>query len=73
VSTAGACPKFNGHGSWISGVLTTSGLPLARDVSEPLADVVRFMGRESDNYTAELLVKQLGAAYSGVKAGVLAR
>ena len=47
-------------------MLTTSGLPLARDVSEPLADVVRFMGRESDNYTAEMLVKQLGAAYTGV-------
>jgi D-alanyl-D-alanine carboxypeptidase/D-alanyl-D-alanine-endopeptidase (penicillin-binding protein 4) len=44
-----------------AGVLTTAGLPLARDVSEPLADVVRFMGRESDNFTAEILVKQLGA------------
>ena len=49
-----------------AGVLRTSGLPLAQDLSEPLADVVRFMGRESDNYTAELLVKQLGAAYAGV-------
>jgi serine-type D-Ala-D-Ala carboxypeptidase/endopeptidase (penicillin-binding protein 4) len=49
-----------------TGVLTTAGLPLARDVSEPLADVVRFMGRESDNYTAEMLVKQLGASYAGV-------
>ncbi len=39
-----------------------AGLPLARDVSEPLADIVRFMGRESDNYTAEMLVKQLGGA-----------
>jgi D-alanyl-D-alanine carboxypeptidase/D-alanyl-D-alanine-endopeptidase (penicillin-binding protein 4) len=48
-----------------SGVLTTVGLPLARDVSEPLADVVRFMGRESDNYTAEVLVKQLGALHAG--------
>jgi serine-type D-Ala-D-Ala carboxypeptidase/endopeptidase (penicillin-binding protein 4) len=48
-----------------SGVLTTSGLPLARDVSEPLADVVRFMGRESDNYTAEMLVKHLGATLAG--------
>ena len=48
------------------GVLTTSGLPLARDVSEPLADVVRFMGRESDNYTAEILVKHLGAVYAGL-------
>ena len=48
-----------------TGVLTTSGLPLARDVSEPLADVVRFMGRESDNYTAEMIVKQLGATHRG--------
>ena len=47
-----------------SGVLTTVGLPLAQDVSEPLADIVRFMGRESDNYTAEVLVKQLGALYA---------
>ena len=47
------------------GVLTTAGLPLARDVSEPLADTVRFMGRESDNYTAAILVKQLGAVFSG--------
>jgi serine-type D-Ala-D-Ala carboxypeptidase/endopeptidase (penicillin-binding protein 4) len=46
-----------------TGVLTTVGLPLAQDVSEPLAKIVRFMGRESDNYTAELLVKQLGALY----------
>jgi D-alanyl-D-alanine carboxypeptidase/D-alanyl-D-alanine-endopeptidase (penicillin-binding protein 4) len=46
-----------------TGVLTTAGFPLARDVSEPLADVVRFMGRESDNYTAEILVKQLGAVF----------
>jgi PBP4 family serine-type D-alanyl-D-alanine carboxypeptidase len=47
------------------GVLTTTGLPLARDVSEPLAEIVRFMGRESDNFTAEMLVKQLGAIYAG--------
>ena len=48
------------------GVLTTVGLPLARDLSEPLAEIVRFMGRESDNYTAEVLVKQLGALDAGV-------
>ena len=46
-----------------TGILATVGLPLARDVSEPLADVVRFMGRESDNYTAEVLVKHLGALH----------
>jgi serine-type D-Ala-D-Ala carboxypeptidase/endopeptidase (penicillin-binding protein 4) len=47
-----------------SGALTTVGLPLARDLSEPLAEIVRFMGRESDNFTAEVLVKQLGALYA---------
>jgi D-alanyl-D-alanine carboxypeptidase/D-alanyl-D-alanine-endopeptidase (penicillin-binding protein 4) len=36
--------------------------PLARDLSEPLIEIVRFMNRESDNYTAEILLKQLGAA-----------
>lgn len=49
-----------------TGVLTTTGLPLARDVSEPLAEIVRFMGRESDNFTAEVLVKHLGAIHAGV-------
>jgi D-alanyl-D-alanine carboxypeptidase len=48
-----------------AGVLTMTGLPLARDVSAPLADIVRFMGRDSDNYTAEMLVKQLGAVSGG--------
>jgi D-alanyl-D-alanine carboxypeptidase/D-alanyl-D-alanine-endopeptidase (penicillin-binding protein 4) len=47
-----------------NGVLTSGGLPLARDLSEPLAEIVRFMGRESDNFTAEVLVKQLGAVYA---------
>lgn len=37
------------------------GLLLARDVSPPLARIMRFMGRESDNFTAEILVKHLGA------------
>jgi serine-type D-Ala-D-Ala carboxypeptidase/endopeptidase (penicillin-binding protein 4) len=34
--------------------------PLALDVSEPLADIVRVMGRDSDNFIAEMLLKQLG-------------
>ena len=46
-----------------TGVFAGQGLPLAQDLSEPLADIVRFMGRESDNYTAEVLLKQLGALY----------
>ncbi|MDX6396710.1 MAG: hypothetical protein QOJ43_118 [Gaiellaceae bacterium] len=48
----------------VTGVLTTAGLPLAHDSSEPLAAIVRFMGRESDNFTAEMLVKQLGSLYA---------
>ena len=48
-----------------AGTLGTVGLPLARDLSVPLARIVRFMGRESDNFTAEMLVKQLGAVAGG--------
>ena len=47
-----------------TGTLTTAGFPLAQDLSRPLAAIVRFMGRESDNYTAEVLLKQLGALYA---------
>jgi serine-type D-Ala-D-Ala carboxypeptidase/endopeptidase (penicillin-binding protein 4) len=36
-------------------------LPLAGVESPPLASIIRFMDRESDNFTAELLLKQLGA------------
>jgi D-alanyl-D-alanine carboxypeptidase/D-alanyl-D-alanine-endopeptidase (penicillin-binding protein 4) len=35
--------------------------PLARDLSEPLAQIVRTMNRESDNFVAELLLKTLGS------------
>jgi PBP4 family serine-type D-alanyl-D-alanine carboxypeptidase len=35
--------------------------PLGQVLSPPLAQIVRFMDRESDNFTAELLLKQLGA------------
>ncbi|MBA2333271.1 MAG: D-alanyl-D-alanine carboxypeptidase/D-alanyl-D-alanine-endopeptidase, partial [Actinobacteria bacterium] len=47
-----------------TGTLTTAGLPLAQDLSAPLSEIVRFMGRESDNFTAEILLKQLGALYA---------
>lgn len=40
-------------------------LPLAIDLSEPLAVVVRHMNRESDNFYAELVLKELGAALAG--------
>ena len=48
-----------------TGVLTATGIPLAQDLSAPLSDIVRFMGRESDNFTAEILVKHLGALQAG--------
>ena len=34
--------------------------PLALDLSEPLAAIVRVMGRDSDNFLAEMILKQLG-------------
>jgi D-alanyl-D-alanine carboxypeptidase/D-alanyl-D-alanine-endopeptidase (penicillin-binding protein 4) len=40
-------------------------LPLAGVTSPPLGALVRFMDRESDNFTAELLLKELGAVLAG--------
>jgi D-alanyl-D-alanine carboxypeptidase/D-alanyl-D-alanine-endopeptidase (penicillin-binding protein 4) len=40
--------------------------PIASLLSPPLRDVVRYMDTESDNYTAELLLKQLGAVVARV-------
>lgn len=37
-------------------------VPLALDLSEPLSTVVRLMNRESDNFVAEMLLKELGAS-----------
>jgi len=43
--------------------------PLAEQIavteSAPLSRIVRFMNRESDNFTAEILLKQLGAVDEG--------
>ena len=49
-----------GHGIDVRGAAATA-LPLARIASAPLAAIVRFMDHQSDNFTAELLLKQLGA------------
>jgi serine-type D-Ala-D-Ala carboxypeptidase/endopeptidase (penicillin-binding protein 4) len=38
---------------------------LATTESAPLSRIVRYMNRESDNFTAELLLKQLGAVDEG--------
>lgn len=37
-------------------------LPLALDLSESLASIVRHMNRESDNFVSEMLLKELGAS-----------
>jgi serine-type D-Ala-D-Ala carboxypeptidase/endopeptidase (penicillin-binding protein 4) len=39
--------------------------PLATVSSPPLATMLRFMDRESDNFTAEMLLKQLGLVEEG--------
>jgi D-alanyl-D-alanine carboxypeptidase/D-alanyl-D-alanine-endopeptidase (penicillin-binding protein 4) len=52
------------------GVADDYAFPLAQVTSGPLWTILRFMDRESDNFTAELLLKQLGAvqAHRGTSA-----
>jgi serine-type D-Ala-D-Ala carboxypeptidase/endopeptidase (penicillin-binding protein 4) len=47
------------------GVADPTAEPLATTSSAPLAQIVRFMNRHSDNFTAEILLKQLGAIEEG--------
>jgi D-alanyl-D-alanine carboxypeptidase/D-alanyl-D-alanine-endopeptidase (penicillin-binding protein 4) len=44
-----------------SGVASAEALSIASVESPPLWKLLRFMDRESDNYSAELLLKQIGA------------
>jgi D-alanyl-D-alanine carboxypeptidase/D-alanyl-D-alanine-endopeptidase (penicillin-binding protein 4) len=46
------------------GLADAAALPLASIESVPLEQILRFMDHESDNFTAEILLKQLGAALS---------
>jgi D-alanyl-D-alanine carboxypeptidase/D-alanyl-D-alanine-endopeptidase (penicillin-binding protein 4) len=46
-----------------AGVAAAADLPLTSTVSAPLARIVGMMDRTSDNFTAELLLKELGALY----------
>jgi D-alanyl-D-alanine carboxypeptidase/D-alanyl-D-alanine-endopeptidase (penicillin-binding protein 4) len=48
------------------GLADTFAEQLATTESAPLTRIVGFMNRESDNFTAELLLKQLGAVDEGV-------
>jgi serine-type D-Ala-D-Ala carboxypeptidase/endopeptidase (penicillin-binding protein 4) len=47
-------------GTAVTGRAHVDALPLATTASEPLHLILRFMNRESDNFTSELLLKQLG-------------
>jgi D-alanyl-D-alanine carboxypeptidase/D-alanyl-D-alanine-endopeptidase (penicillin-binding protein 4) len=49
----------------VVGVADPSAEQLATTASAPLARIVAYMNRESDNFTAELLLKQLGAVDQG--------
>jgi len=49
----------------VAGVADPSAEQLATTASAPLSRIVAYMNRESDNFTAELLLKQLGAVDDG--------
>jgi serine-type D-Ala-D-Ala carboxypeptidase/endopeptidase (penicillin-binding protein 4) len=49
-------------GPAVRGIASADAQGLAEVLSPPLAQIVRFMDSESDNFTAELLLKQIGAA-----------
>jgi serine-type D-Ala-D-Ala carboxypeptidase/endopeptidase (penicillin-binding protein 4) len=52
-------------GHSVVGVAPPTATPLTATASPPLWRTLRFMDRESDNFTAEMLLKQLGALYGG--------
>jgi serine-type D-Ala-D-Ala carboxypeptidase/endopeptidase (penicillin-binding protein 4) len=69
-------------GTTVHGVADDSAVPLASIDSPPLATIVRWMDRVSDNFDAEMLLKELGAVQAdngttaagvGVVAGLLAQ
>jgi serine-type D-Ala-D-Ala carboxypeptidase/endopeptidase (penicillin-binding protein 4) len=53
-------------GPALRGTGNSEAQPLASVLSPTLAQIVRFMDQQSDNFTAELLLKQLGAANGAV-------
>ncbi|MDQ3778243.1 MAG: D-alanyl-D-alanine carboxypeptidase/D-alanyl-D-alanine-endopeptidase, partial [Actinomycetota bacterium] len=53
------------RGRVVAGVADPLAEQLATTASAPLGRIVAFMNRESDNFTAELLLKQLGAVDGG--------
>lgn len=53
------------RGRVVMGAAEPVAMQLASTESAPLSRIVAFMNRESDNFTAELLLKQLGAVDGG--------
>jgi D-alanyl-D-alanine carboxypeptidase/D-alanyl-D-alanine-endopeptidase (penicillin-binding protein 4) len=53
------------RGRAVMGAADPVAMQLASIASAPLSRIVAFMNRESDNFTAELLLKQLGAVDGG--------
>ena len=53
------------RGRVVMGAADPVAMHLASTASAPLSRIVAFMNRESDNFTAELLLKQLGAVDGG--------
>jgi D-alanyl-D-alanine carboxypeptidase/D-alanyl-D-alanine-endopeptidase (penicillin-binding protein 4) len=49
-------------GSPRAGSARAGGFPLAIDLSDPLVAIIRHMNRESDNFVAEMVLKELGAS-----------
>jgi serine-type D-Ala-D-Ala carboxypeptidase/endopeptidase (penicillin-binding protein 4) len=47
-------------GPAVTGRAPPRALPIASTLSPPLDEILRFMNRESDNFTSELILKQLG-------------
>ena len=50
-------------GRAMTGTADAAAVPLASTESVPLVQILRFMDHESDNFTAEILLKQLGAGF----------
>ena len=53
------------HGAGVVGVAASNAVPLADVESPPVSSLVRFMDTVSDNFTAEMLMKEVGAVQDG--------
>lgn len=55
--------RVGGESAW--GTAPRGARLLAQTASQPLSQILRFMDRRSDNFTAEMVLKTLGAAVTG--------